>query len=142
MVGGQFFSSASPSLSHVSCVVFVPVDVIKERLQIQTALPTHSVPAVGTAYRGSWDALVTIARQEGVRGVYRGYWATLLSFGPFSAAYFALYEKVGVHCLSRCIPYDVRAGKGEGTVDVWSRPRGPREFFSLAVVVSGCLTSP
>lgn len=44
--------------------------------------------------RGSMHALRTIFKEEGVRGVYRGYGATLFSFGPFSAFYFLLYEEV------------------------------------------------
>jgi len=32
-------------------------------------------------------------RAEGVRGLYKGYLATLASFGPFSALYFAFYEE-------------------------------------------------
>lgn len=30
---------------------------------------------------------------EGIRGIYRGYGATIASFGPFSALYFMLYEQ-------------------------------------------------
>lgn len=30
---------------------------------------------------------------EGLFGIYKGYWATLGSFGPFSAFYFLFYEK-------------------------------------------------
>ncbi|CAN0499423.1 unnamed protein product, partial [Scytosiphon promiscuus] len=42
-----------------SCVLFVPVDVVKERLQ-------------GPApYRGSADTLRTILKVEGVRGIYK-----------------------------------------------------------------------
>ncbi len=33
---------------------------------------------------------------QGVRGIYKGYAATLLSFGPFSAFYFAIYEALKV----------------------------------------------
>jgi hypothetical protein len=36
----------------------------------------------------------TIMRQEGYRGLYKGYFATLFSYGPFSAIYFAWYEEV------------------------------------------------
>ena len=31
--------------------------------------------------------------QEGLGGIYRGYMATLYSFGPFSALYFSFYEE-------------------------------------------------
>ena len=65
----------------VACVVYVPVDVVKERMQVRKE------------YTSSWHALKTIANSEGVRGIYRGYGATLGSFGPFSALYFMFYEQ-------------------------------------------------
>jgi hypothetical protein len=72
----------------VACVIYVPVDVIKERLQVQ-----HSSMHRNTAYQGSYDALKKIAKTEGLAGIYKGYAATLASFGPFSALYFMFYER-------------------------------------------------
>jgi len=69
----------------LSCLLWVPVDVVKERLQVQTATAT-------AGYRGSWHAVCTILRFEGVAGLYKGYGSTLLSWGPFSAIFFAVYE--------------------------------------------------
>ena len=69
----------------VSCVFWVPIDVVKERLQVQ-----H--PEVKGRYSGSWDGLQTILRNEGVAGLYKGYLSTLASFGPYSAVYFAAFE--------------------------------------------------
>eukprot|EP00929_Paragymnodinium_shiwhaense_P123814 TRINITY_DN9810_c0_g1_i2.p1 TRINITY_DN9810_c0_g1~~TRINITY_DN9810_c0_g1_i2.p1 ORF type:complete len:324 (+),score=59.96 TRINITY_DN9810_c0_g1_i2:78-1049(+) len=70
-----------------SCVLFVPIDVVKERLQIQSPALKNEV------YQGNVHAVSTILRQEGLHGIYRGYGATLLSFGPFSALYFVFYER-------------------------------------------------
>ena len=61
-----------------SCVVFVPVDVIKEQLQAFKLASTTG-------------AISDLIRKQGVRGLYKGYGATLASFGPFSAFYF-LFE--------------------------------------------------
>lgn len=69
----------------ISCVVWVPVDVIKERQQSQAS-------NVEGRYRNSWDAFRTILGNESVKGLYRGYWSTLASFGPFSAVYFLALE--------------------------------------------------
>lgn len=69
----------------VSCLVWVPVDVTKERLQSQ---PTQLVGR----YTGSRDGMRRIYRLEGLRGFYKGYWSTLGSFGPFSGIYFIFYE--------------------------------------------------
>lgn len=69
----------------VSCVIWVPIDVTKERLQSQPSC------LVGR-YQNSRHALETILRLEGVKGLYRGYFSTLGSFGPFSGVYFVTYE--------------------------------------------------
>jgi hypothetical protein len=87
----------------VACVVYVPVDVIKERLQVQSLAiaqnPNNTCTYPNTKtnhlmYKGSWDALVKITKTEGFAGIYRGYGATLASFGPFSALYFVFYEQL------------------------------------------------
>lgn len=83
-----------PIVFLISCGIFLPVDVIKERLQVQNLRNDYS-------YRGSFDAFKTIIREEGFLGLYKGYAATIYSFGPFSAIYFALYENVSKDlCLS------------------------------------------
>ncbi|KAL3809982.1 hypothetical protein ACHAXA_007758 [Cyclostephanos tholiformis] len=79
----------------VSCVVYVPVDVVKERMQVQRNLTdvTGHYRHQNHQYNGSLDALRQILRTEGMRGIYKGYGATLASFGPFSALYFMFYEQ-------------------------------------------------
>jgi Mitochondrial carrier protein len=90
----------------LACIIYVPVDVIKERLQVQqrrqapsnysnsfsSVSSPSSPPSSPYYYRGGWDALQHILRHEGWSGIYRGYAATLGSFGPFSALYFVFYE--------------------------------------------------
>lgn len=38
--------------------------------------------------------LLQMIRQDGFRNLYKGYWVTLWTFGPFSAIYFLVYEKM------------------------------------------------
>ena len=81
----------------IACIVYVPVDVIKERLQVQhshTGTSNNRLSPKHLQYKGGWDALTQIMKTEGVRGIYKGYAATLGSFGPFSALYFVVYEKL------------------------------------------------
>eukprot|EP01062_Namystynia_karyoxenos_P056090 TRINITY_DN47046_c0_g1_i1.p2 TRINITY_DN47046_c0_g1~~TRINITY_DN47046_c0_g1_i1.p2 ORF type:complete len:336 (+),score=92.88 TRINITY_DN47046_c0_g1_i1:79-1008(+) len=78
----------------VSCCLWVPIDVVKERLQVQT-------PDVKGRYRNSLDGLRTVSQQEGFRGLYRGYFSTLGSFGPYSAFYFLFYEQFKTIALER-----------------------------------------
>lgn len=88
-----------------SCVMWVPIDVLKERMQVAESSsasatvvgstaqqPAHGNSGQGGGYGSTRSAVSTIIRTEGVRGLYRGYGATLASFGPFSALYFAAYE--------------------------------------------------
>lgn len=82
--------------------------------------PAAAEGAAGTYYRSVPHALRTIAAREGISGIYKaraaryippssvdirpdpapndrwsqGYWATLLSFGPFSGLHFLFYEKL------------------------------------------------
>ncbi|GBG24409.1 Mitochondrial substrate carrier family protein E [Hondaea fermentalgiana] len=82
----------------VSCVLWVPIDVIKERMQIQSLPRSSKVAEVKASqgdrfYASGYDALRSIVRTEGWRGFYRGYGATVMSFGPFSAMYFMFYEQ-------------------------------------------------
>ena len=44
-------------------------------------------------YKNDVDAVRQILKTEGMRGLYRAYGATVMSFGPFSALYFLFYEK-------------------------------------------------
>ncbi|CAK0836973.1 unnamed protein product [Prorocentrum cordatum] len=69
----------------VSCIFWCPTDIVKERLQVQQDLKLYT-------YSSSWDAVRTVLRQEGAVGLYRGYGATLLAFGPQTAANLAAYE--------------------------------------------------
>ena len=71
----------------VACTIFVPVDVIKERRQVQANIGTYK-------YKNDLDAIRQIVKTEGGRGLYRAYGATVMSFGPFSALYFLFYEKL------------------------------------------------
>ena len=92
-------------------LLWVPMDVVKERLQIQKNVPLRpaaaaAVPASSssaaaasiaasstataeaasshgnTKFTGSWNAATTILREEGVRGWYRGYFAHQCVWGP------------------------------------------------------------
>lgn len=58
------------SIYLYSCSIFTPVDVVKERLQVQSN-HQHDV----FKYNGSIHALRTIIQEEGLKGIYiyKGY---------------------------------------------------------------------
>lgn len=63
----------------VACVIRVPTEVVKQRAQ---SYPSSS----------SGEVLRRILEREGIRGVFRGFRATLLREIPFSAIEFPLWE--------------------------------------------------
>lgn len=62
-----------------------PLDVAKTRLQAQGTLQGK--------YRGILGTLRTIARDEGVRGLYRGLVPVVLGYFPTWMIYFSVYER-------------------------------------------------
>ncbi|EGC39867.1 hypothetical protein DICPUDRAFT_85907 [Dictyostelium purpureum] len=72
-------------------LVWVPMDIIKQRLQVQTN--TQKLNPNQTYYKGSFHAAKVIMKEEGVKGFYRGFMPALLTYGPFVGIYFSVYEK-------------------------------------------------
>lgn len=86
----------------VATLMNTPVDVIAQRLQLQGASST----VAGHRYNGGMHAFYVIAKREGVRGLYRGLGATLISFVPSSAIWWAVYGAL------RSAVYPVVSDKG------------------------------
>ena len=75
-------------------IAYTPVDVVKERMQVSSVLPTNLKTNNGVDYRNAFDALETIVKNEGIKnGLMRGYWAQNFVWWPWSACYFVAYEK-------------------------------------------------
>jgi solute carrier family 25 (mitochondrial S-adenosylmethionine transporter), member 26 len=64
-----------------ACIVRVPTEVIKQRLQ--TGM-----------YKSMPEAVGSILKLDGVSGLYRGFGATILREVPFSLVQFPLYERI------------------------------------------------
>lgn len=83
----RFLSSLVATISAVT--ISSPLDVLKTRFQLQNSYksgesPYHSLP----------QAFSRIWRQEGVKGFFRGYKATLMTTPLFHSVYFPWYEKL------------------------------------------------
>jgi len=83
---------AGMAAETISCILWVPIDVIKERMQVQRRQESAVRTPQSIYYRNTADAWRQIMQREGLVGLYRGYGATIASFGPFSALYFVFYE--------------------------------------------------
>jgi solute carrier family 25 phosphate transporter 23/24/25/41 len=70
----------------VSVLASYPLDLVRCRLSAQQA--------DRKIYNGIWDCLKQIHAQEGVLGLYRGLWPTLLGIAPYVALNFTFFEKL------------------------------------------------
>ncbi|GJN92216.1 hypothetical protein Rhopal_005246-T1 [Rhodotorula paludigena] len=72
----------------ISQTLTYPADLLRRRMQM-VGLKDQ---ALGYEYTGAWNAVATIIRNEGLRGLYKGIWPNLLKCGPAMATSFATYE--------------------------------------------------
>ncbi|XP_037535041.1 S-adenosylmethionine mitochondrial carrier protein [Nematolebias whitei] len=63
----------------VACLIRVPTEVVKQRTQASPWSTTYNI-------------LLATLKEEGVRGLYRGYFSTVLREIPFSLVQFPLWE--------------------------------------------------
>lgn len=74
-------------------IFYVPLEVLKTRLQLQGRYNNPYTKGCGYNYKGLGDAVRSIARTEGASALTYGYKETLFRDLPFSALQFAFYEK-------------------------------------------------
>ncbi|TCD62205.1 hypothetical protein EIP91_007238 [Steccherinum ochraceum] len=83
----------------ISQTITYPFDVLRRKMQVT------GMSAMGYRYNGALDALQSILRTEGVKGLYRGLWPNLLKVAPSIATSFFTYELVkeslGAHARHR-----------------------------------------
>ncbi|KAI0342031.1 mitochondrial carrier [Trametopsis cervina] len=72
----------------ISQTLTYPFDVLRRKMQVT------GMNALGVKYNGALDALFSIVRTEGVKGLYRGLWPNLLKVAPSIATSFFTYELV------------------------------------------------
>lgn len=87
-------AAAGLSASVAAQLVWTPVDVISQRLMVQQnqKVPNPNPhPYSSTHYKGGYDAFRTILRIEGLRGLYRGFGMSILTYAPSSALWWATY---------------------------------------------------
>jgi hypothetical protein len=86
----------------ISAVVASPLDVVRTRLQNQTALRTGR-GAVGTVagsvsaaqlYTGTIDCLIKTVRGEGFLALYKGFLPSYARLAPWQITFFLVYEEV------------------------------------------------
>lgn len=80
---------AGLSASVAAQLVWTPVDVISQRLMVQGNQGSSNMVC---KYRGGFDAFRTILRMDGLRGLYRGFGMSILTYAPSSALWWGTYS--------------------------------------------------
>ncbi|KAL0709556.1 hypothetical protein Bca4012_016534 [Brassica carinata] len=75
---------AGMTASLFSQAVFVPIDVVSQKLMVQ-GYSGHA------KYTGGIDVATKIIKSYGVRGLYRGFGLSVMTYSPSSAAWWASY---------------------------------------------------
>ncbi|KAF1949067.1 mitochondrial 2-oxodicarboxylate carrier protein-like protein [Byssothecium circinans] len=73
----------------VGTTLNTPLDVVKSRIQ-----SVAKVESVRGKYAWAWPSLGVVAREEGLRALYKGYVAKILRFGPGGGVLLVVYSKV------------------------------------------------
>lgn len=92
----QISAVSGASAGFLAGVAVCPLDVAKTRLQAQGAVllrKASGVPGPVLKYRGIFDTLGQIFRDEGVAGLYRGLVPITVGYLPTWMIYFTVYEK-------------------------------------------------
>ncbi|KAI9313556.1 mitochondrial carrier domain-containing protein [Dichotomocladium elegans] len=70
----------------IAQTITYPLDVLRRRMQV-TGMAT-----IDYKYKGTWDAIKTMVRNEGVRGLYKGMIPNYLKVAPAMGVSFVTYE--------------------------------------------------
>ncbi|KAJ3121853.1 mitochondrial thiamine pyrophosphate transporter [Physocladia obscura] len=74
----------------IARLVIAPLDVVKIRFQIQTSVRSqHNQPK----YRGIIQSMTTIAKEEGIRGLWKGNWPAEYLYLTYGAVQFLAYHE-------------------------------------------------
>ncbi|KAF6152344.1 hypothetical protein GIB67_005998 [Kingdonia uniflora] len=79
-------ATAGLSASMAAQLIWTPVDVVTQRLMVQSGNPNCD------KYRDGMDALRKIFVADGVRGLYRGFGMSIVTYAPSNALWWASYS--------------------------------------------------
>ncbi len=82
-------AAAGLTASIAAQLVWTPVDVVSQRLMVQGGGGGGGI--MSTRYAGGLDAFKTIVRADGIRGLYRGFGMSILTYAPSNALWWASY---------------------------------------------------
>jgi solute carrier family 25 protein 44 len=81
-------AAAGLSAAVAAQLVWTPVDVISQKLMVQG---TQGLSQISTNYSGGIDAFRSIVKTEGMRGLYRGFGMSIVTYAPSNALWWTSY---------------------------------------------------
>ncbi|KAJ9702078.1 hypothetical protein PVL29_004023 [Vitis rotundifolia] len=85
-------AAAGLSSAMAAQLVWTPIDVVSQRLMVQGSSKTI-IPNVNSCkYRGGIDAFSKILYSDGLRGLYRGFGISILTYAPSNAVWWSTYS--------------------------------------------------
>lgn len=87
-------ATAGLSAAMAAQMVWTPIDVVSQRLMVQGGYKNPSINDVKNTYRykGGVDAFRKIIHSDGLRGLYRGFGISILTYAPCNAVWWATYS--------------------------------------------------
>ncbi|KAH7523858.1 hypothetical protein FEM48_Zijuj06G0056600 [Ziziphus jujuba var. spinosa] len=89
-------AAAGLSSAMAAQLVWTPIDVVSQRLMVQScnnSIKTNTLPLVSAYnYNNGIDAFRKILYTDGVRGLYRGFGISILTYAPSNAVWWASYS--------------------------------------------------
>lgn len=111
-LGPSLHMLAAAEAGVLTLLVTNPIWVVKTRLCLQYDTPSPTTPGV-VSYKGMTDALVTIYRTEGMRGLYKGFVPGMFGV-THGALQFMTYEEMkAFYNQSRMLPFDAKLSTSE-----------------------------
>ncbi|TMX00215.1 hypothetical protein EJD97_001181 [Solanum chilense] len=102
-------AAAGLSAAMAAQLVWTPIDVVSQRLMVQGS-GNSSCGVVGLkCYSGGIDAFRKIIRSDGLRGLYRGFGISILTYAPSNAVWWGSYSiahrlvwgSIGCYCCKK-----------------------------------------
>lgn len=85
-------AAAGLSAAMAAQLVWTPVDVVSQRLMIQGGCDSGNPKASPGRYINGIDAFRKILSSDGLRGLYRGFGISILTYAPSNAVWWASYS--------------------------------------------------
>lgn len=85
-------AAAGLSAAMAAQLVWTPVDVVSQRLMVQGGCDSTNPKASGLRYINGIDAFRKILSSDGLRGLYRGFGISILTYAPSNAVWWASYS--------------------------------------------------